>query len=255
LAYAAAGGYASGMTNFVLIHGALHGGWCWRPVVQRLEAAGHQVFAPSLTGLGDRVHLLDRSVNLETHVADVLSLLEAEELSDVVLVGHSYGGMVIAPAADRAVERIRALVFLDAHVPEDGKSCFDLMVPARAEGMRKLAETAGQGWLLPPMSAAAMGVVDPAARAWVDRRCVPHPLATMTQPARLTGAWEKVPSKTYVLCEGEFVRPESNVASPFPAYAARLRQAPGWRVTTLPCGHDAMVIMPDRVTELLLEHA
>jgi pimeloyl-ACP methyl ester carboxylesterase len=243
------------MTTFVLIHGALHGGWCWRPVTQRLQERGHAVFAPSLTGLGDRVHLLDRSVNLETHVADVLNLLEAEELTDVVLCGHSYGGMVVVSAADRAPHRIRSLVLLDAHVPEDGKSCLDLMTPERAAGMRKIAETTGDGWLIPPMSAAAMGVTDTADQAWVDRRCVPHPLATMTQPARLTGAWTGVSRKTYVLCEGQFVRPESNAPSPFPAYAARLRQTPGWRVLTLPCGHDAMVILPDRVTELLLASA
>jgi pimeloyl-ACP methyl ester carboxylesterase len=243
------------MTNFVLIHGALHGGWCWRPVVQRLEAGGHNVFAPSLTGLGDRVHLLSRSVNLETHATDVVNLIEAEELDDLVLVGHSYGGMVVTQAADRVAARIRGIVFLDAYVAEDGKSAMDLMTPMRAAGMRKLAETAGQGWLMPPMSAAAMGVTDPKDQAWVDRRCVPHPLATMTQPARITGAWMGIPRKTYILCEGQFVRPESNAPSPFPAIAARLREAPGWRVTTLPCGHDAMVIMPDRVTELLLESA
>lgn len=243
------------MTNFVLIHGALHGGWCWRPVTRRLEAAGHRVFTPSLTGLGDRVHLLDRSVDLETHIADVLNLLEAEELSDVVLCGHSYGGMVIAPAADRAASRIRSLVFLDAHVPEDGKSCFDLMAPMRAQGMRALSDSAGEGWLLPPMSAAAMGVIDPADAAWVDRRCVPHPRATMEQPARLGDAWLGVPRKTYVLCEGQFVRPESNAPSPFPVYAERLRRDPAWRVLALPCGHDAMVILPDRVTQILLDAA
>jgi hypothetical protein len=105
------------------------------------------------------------------------------------------------------------------------------------------------------MPAAAMGVTDPKDQAWVDRRCVPHPLATMTQKARVTGAWAAIARKTYVLCEAQFVRPESNAPSPFPAYAERLRREPGWRVLTLPCGHDAMVILPDRVTQILLEAA
>jgi pimeloyl-ACP methyl ester carboxylesterase len=240
------------MATFLLIHGACHGGWCWRYVAERLHGAGHVVFAPSLTGLGDRAHLLTRAVDLETHVADVIGVLEAEELEDVVLVGHSYGGMVIAPAADRAANRIRSLVFLDAHVPEDGKSCFDLMLPERAQGMRRHAETAGQGWLLPPVPSAAFGVTGAADRAWVDRRTGPHPIATMAQPARLGSAWLAI-RKTYILCEAPYASIGSSSPNPFPAYAARLRQAPGWTVRTLPCGHDAMIAMPDALTKLLLE--
>ena len=123
------------MATFVLVHGAWHGGWCWRFV--RPLLGGHDVYAPSLTGLGERKHLARADVDLDTHIADVVSLLEMEDLCDVVLVGHSYGGMVITGAADRAPERIGRLVYLDAFVPENGKCTLDYVVPERAAPIRE----------------------------------------------------------------------------------------------------------------------
>ena len=123
--------------TFVLVHGAWHGGWCWRFVRDLLEKSGHRVHAPSLTGLGERKHLARPDIDLDTHIADIVSLLEMEDLSDVVLVGHSYGGMVITGVADRAPERIGRLVYLDAFVPEDGKCTLDYVVPERAARMRE----------------------------------------------------------------------------------------------------------------------
>ena len=120
------------MANFVLVHGAWHGGWCWVRVARILRDAGHEVFTPTLTGLGERVHLASADISLDTHVADVLGVLESEELEDVVLCGHSYGGMVVTGVAAQAAKRIDTLVYLDAFVPEDGQSVFELMGPERA---------------------------------------------------------------------------------------------------------------------------
>jgi pimeloyl-ACP methyl ester carboxylesterase len=129
------------MANFVLVHGAWHGGWCWRFVRERLKE--HQVFTPSLTGLGERRHLAGPDIDLETHITDVVSLLEMEDLHDVMLVGHSYGGMVVTGAADRVPQRIKRLVYLDAFVPENGKCLLDYVVPERAARMREEGEKVG----------------------------------------------------------------------------------------------------------------
>jgi pimeloyl-ACP methyl ester carboxylesterase len=139
------------MTHYLLVHGAWHGGWCWGRVRQRLTAQGHQVFTPTLTGLADRSHLLSREVGLETHVQDVANLITWEILSDVVLVGHSYAGTVVRHVADRMPDRIRSLVYLDAFVPENGKSVSDY-APDGGEGHRKLAQMYGEGWKIPPPS-------------------------------------------------------------------------------------------------------
>src|SRR5262249_25595660 len=131
------------MATFVLVHGAWHGGWCWRDVAARLRRAGHDVYAPSLTGLGERAHLARPGIALDDHVQDVVALLQMEALSDVVLVGHSYGGMVVTGAADREAARIRRLVYLDAFVPESGRCVLDYVVPERAAAMRREGEQVG----------------------------------------------------------------------------------------------------------------
>lgn len=136
------------MATYVLVHGAWHGGWCWRAVARSLRADGHEVHAPSLTGLGDRRHLAAPDIDLDTHVMDVVHLLEMEDLTGVVLVGHSYGGMVVTGAADRAHPRIRSLVYLDAFVPEDGRTLLDYVVPERAARMAE--EGRRTGWVSPP---------------------------------------------------------------------------------------------------------
>ena len=132
------------MTNFVLVHGAWRGGWCWRRVARVLRAAGHDVLTPTLTGLGERAHLMTRETNLSAHIQDVLAVLRWEGLSDVVLCGHSYGGMVVSGVADQAPERIRSLVYLDAFVPKDGESVFELLPPERSLELRKLAAECGR---------------------------------------------------------------------------------------------------------------
>src|ERR1700686_1339126 len=146
----------SAMTDYVLIHGAWHGSWCWTRVRRLLAAAGHQVFTPTLTGVGERSHLLSRDVGLDTHIADVANLMIWENLRDVVLVGHSYGGVVARHVADRMPDRIRSLIYLDAFVPENGKTLFDYL-PDNGEGARNPAVAHGDGWRVPPRPASVFG--------------------------------------------------------------------------------------------------
>ena len=158
------------MATFVLVHGAWHGSWCWKRVRKLLQTEGHDVFTPTLTGVGERSHLISPQVNLDTHVADVVNLIRWEELTDVVLCGHSYGGCVITGVADRVPERLRALVYLDAFILENGQSLHDLLPRDVAEGQVRGARETGDGWRVPPISAEFFQV-NLADRAWMDRQC------------------------------------------------------------------------------------
>lgn len=231
------------MATFVLVHGAFHGGWCWRWVADRLAAKGHRVFTPTLTGLADRSHLINPAIDLDTHIGDVANLMRWEGLRDVVLCGHSYGGMVVTGAADREAGRIAALVYLDALVPEDGQSALQVVLPDRARALRNGA-AGNDGWRVPPTPAAVFGVEDPTDRAWVDGLCTPQPIATLAQPIRLSGALAQVRRRHYILAK-------RYDPSPYHGLARRLRKEPGWRVDELDTGHDAMVTMPDELTRAL----
>jgi pimeloyl-ACP methyl ester carboxylesterase len=171
--------------NFVLVHGAWHGGWCWRRVADRLRASGHLVFTPTLTGLGERSHLLRPDLDLDVHIADVINVIKWERLSDVVLCGHSYGGFVISGVAEQAADLIRSIVFLDAFLPNNGDAIEDITGPAVKDAIRAAVKGGDPG--VPPRPAAAFGVNE-ADRAWVDALCVPQPIGTFTSPIRLTGA-------------------------------------------------------------------
>lgn len=234
------------MATYVLVHGAWHGGWCWRAVARGLRAAGHEVHAPSLTGLGDRRHLATPEVDLDTHVLDVVHLLEMEDLTDVILVGHSYGGMVVTGAADRAHPRIRCLVYLDAFVPEDGRALLDYAVPERAASMAE--EGRRTGWVSPPPMS-LWGLREREHLDFVGPREVPQPFATMTSRIRLANqdVLARLP-KTFVYCS-------SPATGSFDQFAARYRDAPGWRFHELSTGHDAMMLVPDEVATILLMEA
>src|SRR5258708_35438369 len=164
------------MTDYVLIHGAWHGSWCWARVRGLLAAGAHRGFTPTLTGVGERSHLLSRDVGLDTHIADVANLMIWENLRDVVLVGHSYSGFVARHVADRMPDRIRSLIYLDAFVPENGKTLFDYL-PDNGEGDRKLAVAHGDGWRVPPRPASFFAV-NAADAPWVDSQCTMHPLSS-----------------------------------------------------------------------------
>jgi pimeloyl-ACP methyl ester carboxylesterase len=230
---------------FVLVHGAWHGGWCWRAVADRLHAAGHRVSCPTLTGVGERHHLASAAVDLATHIADVTGHLEAEELEDVILVGHSYGGTVITGVADRLPGRIAAMIYLDAFVPRDGQSMLDMMPPERGARIRTSAEQGGG--MVASMSTEALGVEGDAAQ-WVARRITPQPFATFSQPIRLQGTLPASVPRTYIYCSG---RPTGS----FDQFSRALRDDPQWRYRELATGHDAMVSDPDGTATLLLDAA
>ncbi len=234
------------MTTFVLVHGAWHGGWCWVRVAERLRAAGHTVFTPTLTGLADRAHLMSPTLSLMTHIKDVTGLLRWEDLSDVVLVGHSYGGVVITGAADREAERVKSLIYLDALVPGHGQCAMDLRRPDQVEATLAAARARGAGWRIPPTTAATFKVNE-ADQAWVDAKCTDLPLACFTEPLYLNGAVDRIRTRAYIRAAGY---PAEN----FDAALEKFR-AEDFDTYALDCGHDVMVDMPEELTRILLDYA
>jgi pimeloyl-ACP methyl ester carboxylesterase len=234
------------MSTFVLVHGAWHGSWCWKRVRQALQRLGHEVFTPTLTGVGERAHLLDPKVNLETHIHDVLNLIRWEELDGVVLCGHSYAGCVVSSVVDRIPQRISHLVYLDAFVPETGKSLHDCL-PGEQRAMQvDLARQVGEGWKVPPIPAEVFNV-NSADRAWVDSQCTAQPIATFQQPVLRTGKPFPAARTTYVLAKGWD-------GSPFPQFHERAQKF-GWGSITLDGGHDLMLDKPVEVVQILLAAA
>jgi pimeloyl-ACP methyl ester carboxylesterase len=231
--------------TFVLVHGAWHGGWCWRRVSDLLEKKGHKVFAPTMTGLGERSHLLDPKVNLATHVTDIVNVIKWEGLSDIVLVGHSYGGVIISGVAEQLREAIGSIVFLDAFVPESGDSLATKASQPVREAIAALVEKGEQ--TMKPVPAAVFQVNEKD-RAWVDAMCTPHPVATLTDKITVSGARDRIAKKTYIRAKGY-------PSVPFDGAQEKLKADAQWRVYELPCGHDAMVDMPDRLAEILVEVA
>lgn len=236
------------MIPFVLVHGAWQGNWVWERVADRLRAAGHRVYTPSLTGLGECAHLAGPAIDLETHIADVMGVIEHHELDGIVLCGHSYGGMVVAGAADRMHQRIKSLVFLDAFIPTPGKSMLDLQPPEAAQRMRDEARTEGEGWRIKRLSGNYFRVADPDDVARLDRRAVDQPIGTMDQKAAITGAWEKIPHLAYIRAAG-------HSRGPFGQFAERLRGNERWQCFEVPCGHNVMLDMPEALTGILLHCA
>src|SRR3981189_2941505 len=169
---------------FVLVHGAWHGGWCWSRVADRLRAGGLQVFTPTQTGLGERKHLLSKDITLDTFTKDIANVIEAEELSNVVLVGHSFGGLSISGVADAMPARIRHLVYLDSLMVEGGKKPFDSLPPDVVAARLKAAEESSGGLSLPAPPPSAFGVSDAKDTEWVKRRLTPHPPRTQPSPPK-----------------------------------------------------------------------
>jgi len=231
--------------TFVLVHGAWHGGWCWQRVADRLRGLGHKVFTPTLTGLGERSHLLRLDIDIGTHITDIVNVLRWERLSDIVLCGHSYGGFVISGVAEAMPAAIRSIVFLDAFVRSDGDSPQSLTGPAVQEGIRAALQRGDIS--MPPRSAEFFGV-NAADRSWVDALCVPQPIGTFTHKIALTGARERIARKTYI-------RAAAYANPGFDKALAAARSDPSWRIYEVPCGHDVMIDMPERLTEILPEAA
>jgi pimeloyl-ACP methyl ester carboxylesterase len=221
------------VATVVLLPGACHGGWWFEPLVRRLGELGHEARAVTLAGVGERADELTGRVTLDSHVAETAELVAAEAAEQVVLVGHSYAGSVITGVADRIPARVGALLYLDAFVPEDGDSCWSM---TNGEQRRWYIEGAGRTGL----------AVDPL--PFFDSRATPHPLATLLQRSRLSGAWRSIPIKHYAAAAS----PEWLPLSPFVPTTERLRGDPGWTVHDLPVGHNVLVNGPDLVLDLIL---
>jgi pimeloyl-ACP methyl ester carboxylesterase len=224
------------MSTYVLVHGAWGGSYGWNKVRPRLQQAGHSVFTPSLTGLGERAHLASPTVDLSTHIQDVYNTIWYEDLSDIILVGHSYGGMVISGVADRMPERIQHLVYLDAFLPADGQSLYDLGGPAR--------ETSD--WRVPPLQRTE-DPNDPEVQ-WAHQRRMGHPQATFEQKVKLSVPLEsRAFSLTYIVATG---RPDPGPV--FDRTADSLRANPRWTVRAVDGGHNMIRTNPDGLVAVFL---
>jgi pimeloyl-ACP methyl ester carboxylesterase len=231
------------MSTYVLVHGAWLGSWCWKRVRKALQALGHEVFTPTLTGVGERSHLLSRQVNLDTHIDDVVNLIQWEELSDVILCGHSYGGCVISGVADRIPDRIGALVYLDAFVLKNGQCLHDTLPPDQLNMQMEATARDGEGWKVPPIPAEVFNV-NAADAAWVNRQCTMQPLATFQQKIQLGGKADGIRNVTFILATGF-------ADSPFPQFFEPAK-AKGWKTLTMACGHAVMLDRPEELTQLLV---
>lgn len=230
------------MATFVVIHGAWSAGWAWKKMRPLLREQGHELFTPTQTGLGERSHLARPDIDLETHIADILGVLRFEDLHDVFLVGHSYGGMVATGVADRAAERIAHLVYLDAFVPRDGQSLADLAGTAAHARASAAARDHGEGWRVPgnPMPPDT----DAEDLAWAAPLRMMQPLMTFEQKLRLTGAVERLP-RSYVYCT------RSGPGDVFRQFISRARSEPGWSYFELDGSHNPHITMPGTLARLL----
>jgi len=227
----------SGRLTFVLVHGAWHGGWCWRRVRERLEALGHRVHVPTLAGLAERAYLLDDRVDLMSHVREIAAAFIVEDLDDVILCGHSYGGMVIRGVADRLSSRIRSIVYLDAFVPEDGESvetiCGGRLLPVDGDAVAP-----------PPVDFFSVNPID---ADWVASRLTPHPSASFAQPIRLEGGAQPR-RRTYI-------QATVNTLAFLKEQRRRVEASGDYVVREIECGHDVMIDDPDALVAALIEAA
>jgi pimeloyl-ACP methyl ester carboxylesterase len=226
------------IATFVLVHGGFCGGWIWHDVSSLLRSAGHDVFTPSLTGMGDRVHLAQPDTDLDTHIQDIVMVMSYEDLRDVILVGHSYAGMVITGVAEKVPERLAHIVYFDAFVPQDGQSFFDMVGEEGTAEIRKAADADGDGWRVPSPD-------------W-DSRLTDQPLKTALQPVRVENANATNLPRTFIHC----TQRRENMGMPgIPIIRAakEIKEDKGWRYRELDRGHLAHLEAPREVTELLLE--
>ncbi|GAA1940509.1 alpha/beta fold hydrolase [Amycolatopsis minnesotensis] len=236
------------MSTYLLVHGAWHSGRAWERVVPLLTSAGHRVLAPSLTGYGDRAHLLGPEVGLDTHVDDIVRLITEEDLTEVVLVGHSYAGLVISAAANRVPDRIARLVYLDAMVPEDGETAADVMPGTKI--LIDAAVRSESGWRVPPLPelpSGLFGVTDPADVAWLRAMLSDQPVRCLQQPVRLDNPAVRAIPRAHIHCT--VGKPEGITRRPVPAVQPNGTPS---EVRELATGHDCMITMPAELTELLL---
>ncbi len=230
------------MVNVVLAHGAWSSAWAWKKMRPLLRQAGHEFYAPSYTGLGARAHLASPSVDLSTHIQDIVGEIEFEDLKDVVLIGHSYGGMVATGVADKVRSRIARIIYLDAFVPKDGQSLFDLVGPKAEGNMRKGAEKDGEGWKLtvnpmPPDTA-------PEDAAWAGPLRRPQPIKTFEQKISL-GSTEAPPPRHFIYAK------RNMPGDAFRQFADRARSEPGWTCHEMDASHNPHITCPQELMAVL----
>ena len=238
------------MANFVLVHGAWHGGWCWQRVTSLLQQQGHRVHAVTLTGLGERAHLLSPAITLDTHIDDVISAIEVEELSDVILAVHSYAGMIGTAVADRLGKHLKHLVYVDAVLPKPGES-WSSTQSAATQQQRLTAAQATTRFSFPPPDPEVFGLID-ADHAWVKRRQTPHPGNTYQAPLNFDVQRVAAVPRTFVNC----TQPALGTIEP-----SRLRAKdskfwngawlPNSKIVELKTGHDPMISEPAALTRIL----
>jgi pimeloyl-ACP methyl ester carboxylesterase len=245
------------MTTYVLVGGAWLGGWCWQPIARRLRENGHDAYPVTLTGLGERAHLASSEVDLETHITDVVNLVEFEDLHDVVLLGHSYAGLVVTGAADRIPGRISRLVYLDTGpVPAD-TALIELFPPEARRQIESQVEELGEGWQFPIPPQEVLGTMgsleglDEDGLALLRSRAVPQPFGTYTQPLRLENPAREELSRVAIVCSFSLDQVEAAIASDDPLF--RQLAGPNWRFIELPTGHWPMFSRPEDLADLLLD--
>lgn len=229
--------------NFVLVHGAWHGGWCWRHVAAQLRAQGHQVFTPTMTGLGERAHLLNEQVGLSTFIDDISAVINCEELSDVVLVGHSFGGPVISGVADRIPHTLRQLIYLDGLIVQNGQSALSILPPAVQKERSRTIDPEGLRMAIPAPE--KFGVTDQQQAAWLMHQLTPHPLKAYAEKVQLRHPLGNGLRKTYIAVTDPWYPPLENVR-------AWIKNQSDWEYRELAAGHDAMVTSPAALTQMLL---
>jgi pimeloyl-ACP methyl ester carboxylesterase len=235
----------SSSKTYVLVHGAWHGGWCWKEVADALRGMGHRVSTPTQTGLGERKHLLSKDITLDTFAADVINHIEAEELNEVILIGHSFGGTSITGAADKIPNRIRHLVYLDSVMLENGQSVFSILPPDVVAARRKTVAEQGQGIFIPPPAPTAFGIPENHASAdWVKRRLTPHPIGTYESPMRIDNPVANGRPRTYIVCTNP-------IYGPLEAARQWVKKQDGWNWQEIATGHDAMVTAPAELARML----
>ena len=243
-----------GMATFVIVHGAWGGAWEWTAVARALRGAGHEVFTPTLTGMGERAHLARQDVGMTTHVRDIVAMLQIEDLHDVVLCGHSYGGMPVTGAADQVPDRIRLLVYIDALIPRDGQSALDLLPEPFGDLVRSAAAGGGNSWriAIPPELLPPQGLIPEEERTRYVVRLQDQPVATFTEPILLAGAVEDLP-RAFVRCTADDLGAGLG-GDPIAQFAARAR-AEGWIYREIATPHDPQLIDPTATATVLHELA
>ena len=245
------------MATYVLVGGGWLGGWCWRPIARQLRADGHDSYPVTLTGLGERVHLASPEINLDTHITDVVNLIRFEDLHDVVLLGHSYAGLVVTGVADRVPERIAQLVYLDTGAFPDGTVLIDSFPPETRRYVERRVQESGDGWRfpMPPREELAnfgsLEGLDEAELGLLRSRAVDQPFGTFTQPLRLENPARQALPKVGILCSFSLDQVQAMIASGNPVF--RELATPNWRFVELPTGHYPMFSRPDDLAEVLLD--